>query len=82
MIELCVEMKITWYMLVNIDFVQFHANYASVCVVGTIYMAWLLTKVTYAGVFAISLFLGSHSFESPDKNTLVAPCVLPRASAK
>ena len=42
-------MKNTWYMLVNIDFVPFHANYASVCVVGTIYMAWNPTRVTYAG---------------------------------
>ena len=65
MIELCVEMKNTRYMLVNIDFVPFHANYASGCVVGTIYMAWLLTKVTFAGVFAISLFLRSYSFKSP-----------------
>jgi hypothetical protein len=43
-------MKNTTYMLVNIDVVQFLANYASGCAVGTIYMAWSLTKVTYAGV--------------------------------
>ena len=78
MIELCVEKKNTWYTLVNIDFVSFHANYASGCVVGTIYMAWLLTKVIYAGVFAISLLLGSHSFESPrQEHSCSALCSAP-----
>ena len=61
MIEPCVEMKNTWYMPVNIDIVPFRANYASGCVVGTIYMAWLLTKVTYAGVFCYFL-LSETSF--------------------
>jgi len=37
-------------MLVNIDIVRFPASYASGRAVGTIYMAWSLTKVTYAGV--------------------------------
>jgi hypothetical protein len=78
MIELCVEMRSTTYMLVNIDFVPFHANYASGCVAGTIYMAWLLTKATYAGMFAISLFLGSHSFESPrQEHSCSALCSAP-----
>ena len=78
MIELCVEMKNTWYMLVNIDFVQFHANYASGCVVATIYMAWFLTKVTYAGVFAIFFFLGSHSFDSTrQEHSCSALCAAP-----
>ena len=65
MMKPCVEMKNMWHMPVNIDFVPSHANYASGRVVGTTFMAWLLTKVTYAGVVAFSLFPGCHSFESP-----------------
>ena len=57
-------MKNMWHMPVNTDFVLSHANYASGCVVGITYMAWLLTKATYAGVFAFSLFWGRHLFES------------------
>ena len=48
-------MKNTWYMPVNIDFVPFLVNYASDYAAGTTYMAWSLTKVTFAGVSAISL---------------------------
>ena len=78
MMKPCVEMKNMWYMPVNIDFVPSHANYASGCVVGITYMAWLLTKATYAGVFAISLFLGSHSFESPrQEHSCSALCSAP-----
>jgi hypothetical protein len=42
-------------MPVNIDFVPFLVNYASDYAVGTTYMDWSLTKVTFAGVSAISL---------------------------
>jgi hypothetical protein len=39
----------------NIDFVQFLVNYASDYAVVTTYMDWILIKVTFAGVSAISL---------------------------
>jgi hypothetical protein len=38
-IDLCLEMKNTRNILVKIGFVPFPVNYASGCVVGTIYMA-------------------------------------------
>jgi hypothetical protein len=56
MIALCLETKNTRNIHVKISFVPYPANYASACVVGTIYMAWHMTKVTYAGVYAVSLF--------------------------
>jgi hypothetical protein len=43
-------MKNTTYIPVNIGIVQFPASYAGGRAVGTIYMAWSPTKVTYAGV--------------------------------
>jgi hypothetical protein len=55
LIEICLEMKNTWYMPVNIDFVPFLVNYASDYAVGTTYMALTLTNITFAGVSAVPL---------------------------
>ncbi len=41
-------------MPVNIDFVPFLVNYASDYAVGITYMALTLTKVTFAGLYAVS----------------------------
>jgi hypothetical protein len=65
-------------MLVKIDFVLFPANYASGCAVGTIYMAWTLTKITYAGVSAVSIFRGCYSFKHPrQEHSCSALCSAP-----
>ena len=69
-------------MLVNIDFVPFRANYASGCVAGIIYMAWLLTKAIYAGVYNLLLFWNIIHLNILDKNTLVTLYVLPMEYAK
>jgi hypothetical protein len=42
-------------MPVIVENVSFLVNYASDYAAGTTYMAWSLTKVTFAGVCAISL---------------------------
>jgi hypothetical protein len=43
------DMRSTWCMHVNADFVLFLVNYVSNSAVETIYMAWTLAKTTFAG---------------------------------
>ena len=70
-------------MLVNIDFVRFPANYASDCAVATIYMAWSLTRVTYAGLSCcISVSGTGIHLGIVDKSTPAMPYALHQAYAR
>ena len=53
-------------MAANIDSVPFLVNYASDCAVGTTFMAFTLTNITYAGVSTI-LLSWTTSFQSSRK---------------
>jgi len=69
-------------MLVNLGFVQFHANYASGCAVGITFMACPLVKAIYAGVYTLPLFWDIIHLNLLDKNTLVTLYVLHMEYAK
>ena len=65
-------------MFVKIDFVPFHVIYAGDYAVETTSMAWLLTKVTFAGMPPIILLLGCHSlYPSRQEHPCSALCATP-----